>query len=135
MAGYAKAISGTRFQAVCPYLPPSGRSNCLSEAKAIDLDKPYHSKVPYTKNFGVGYVAVDGAKAVVGTTGTYCQPGASPLCLTNDDPAAIFTSGKSFASLYKMAIAGTNSPPGKNPYTLYPCVELGGKWYVDVSVG
>jgi hypothetical protein len=132
MAGWAKAYNDKQLSELCPYLQPDDMSQCKAIAQVVDSNK---STMPYTKNIGIGYVAIDGTEAVVGTTGAYCVPGASPLCATNNDPAAIFSSGKSFASLFKMAIAGTNSPPNKNAYTLYPCVELGGKWYADLNLG
>jgi hypothetical protein len=88
--------------------------------------------MPYDKNPGLGYVAIDGTQALVGTTGEYCSPGSSPECFTNNDPSALFDSGKSFSALWTTAVAAANSSSG-NAYQLDPCLEIGGKWYADIT--
>lgn len=86
--------------------------------------------MPTFKSIGVGDVAIDGTKALVGLTGKVCDPAAHG-CSSNSDPAAIFSSGKPFSSLWKTAVAQTNSSSNSNAYSLFPCVEIGGKWYAD----
>jgi hypothetical protein len=44
-------------------------------------------------------VAIDGARALVGVTGKICKPGNKPECVTNADPAAIFSMGSTFMAL------------------------------------
>ena len=52
--------------------------------------------IPTVKNFAIGYIAVDGKQALVGSTGIFCVPDEKPRCVPNHDPAAILASGKSF---------------------------------------
>ncbi len=86
------------------------------------------AQLPYTVNPGLGYTVINGTKALVGTTGKFCQPGHSPECFTNTDPAAVFSTGKDFWSLWTAAVAA-----GSSTYLPTPCVEIGGKWYIYSS--
>lgn len=83
------------------------------------------SSLPYWKNAAIGYVVIDGNQAAVGMTGTFCTPGQSPECFTNNDPAAVFSVGLSFSGLWENA--NSNSA---TQYSLTPCEKVGGKWYV-----
>ncbi len=86
------------------------------------------------RNFALGYVAIDGNEALVGSTGTSCSPDAKPTCESNDDPAAIFTEAKPFPELWTESVAATLSTT--NSYQLIPCVKVGNKWYVyDPAAG
>lgn len=87
--------------------------------------------MPTMKSFALGYVAVHGRKALVGSTGTSCIPGQQPACVSNANPAAILDSGKSFSALWTESIAASNSTV--NTYSLAPCVKIGGRWYVFVT--
>ena len=87
-------------------------------------------QLPNFKNFGIGYVAIDGTKALIGITGTICVPHQTPKCFTNTDPAAIFKSGKPFATLWTQAVAAP-----ANVYSLSPAVKVNGKWYAYTSSG
>ena len=66
--------------------------------------------------------------ALVGATGTFCVPNANPECYTNSDPAAIFSTQKSFSSLW--TATNSSSSSSQNAYSLVPCVEVSGPWYV-----
>jgi len=80
--------------------------------------------VHFVTNFALGYVVIDGNRAAVGMTGNFCTPGHSPECFTNDDPAAVFSSAKSFSALWSNAVTPSSE------YSLNPCIEVGGKWYI-----
>ncbi|HSZ40650.1 MAG TPA: hypothetical protein VK817_11885 [Trebonia sp.] len=46
-------------------------------------------------------------------------------------PAAIFSAGRSFGALWTLTVNPGFDDIGS--YTLLPCVELGGKWYVGAG--
>ena len=119
--GLITALNAKKYSDECGYLQPSSQDNCKAESGQLST-----SNAPYATNTGIGYVAVHGSQALVGTTGTYCSPGSSPECYTNSDPAAVFSSGKSFSTLWTEANQNSNT----NSYTLAPCVEVNGKWYI-----
>ena len=111
------------FAAVCGLLEPSAQALCTLTGTGGSSGESY-------QNFGLGYIAVDGTEALVGTVGTFCDPTETPTCMTNSDPAAIFSSGQSFATLFSQAVAAANST--SNIYSLAPCIEIGGQWYLDI---
>jgi hypothetical protein len=79
----------------------------------------------------LGYIAIKGAQALVGVTGTECDPGEKPECVGNTDPAAIFSTYTPFSELFSEAVVEQNPETG-NAYTLTPCVLVRGKWYLDI---
>jgi hypothetical protein len=112
----------------CRYVDPSAQAECrkiIAEVPSADLGT--------TTGFRLGYVAVDGDRALVGFTGTQCQPGQHPECVTNLDPAAIFSTARSFATLWTESIASANSPVLS--YALTPCLRIGGRWYLVFPTG
>jgi hypothetical protein len=122
VAGEIAALDAKNFAGACEYLDPTAVAQCKSETSQVAA-----KELPYAKNAAIGYVAIDGNKALVGTTGKYCSPADSPECFTNTDPAAIFSSGKSFSQQWSAANASSPS----NAYSLAPCIEINGKWYID----
>ena len=122
--GLISAVGAKRYTAECAYLEPSAQAACTSGAAQLSS-----GSAPYTKDAAIGYVAIHGDEALVGTTGTFCSPGQTPECFTNHDPAAIFSSGKSFSALW----AEANNTGSQNVYILVPCVKVGGKWYLHAS--
>ena len=120
--GEISALAAKDFKALCAYQEPSVQAKCDSQASQAASLK---DQLPYIVNPGLGYVVTDGTKALVGTTGKFCVPGQSPECVTNTDPAAVLSSGKSFASLWAAAVAA-----GSATYSPTPVVEIGGKWYI-----
>ncbi len=133
MIGFIDAFNAKKYTAVCSYVLPSTQSKCRTIFGSVSPSL-LAGKMPFAKNAGLGYVAIDGTKALIGTTGEYCAPGQSPECFTNNNPAAILNSGKSFSALWKTTVAETNNPNSPNVYTLSPCLEFGGKWYADLSL-
>ena len=123
--GVLAAVSAKNYAGECAFLLPSAQSSCASGATELSP-----TDAPSVKTPAVGYVAIKGSQALVGTTGTYCTPGETPQCFTNNDPAAIFSGGKSFSTLWTEA---NNSTSDQNVYTLAPCVEVNGKWYVNAG--
>lgn len=121
IAGLAGSLTSKHQVDQCAYVPPDDQAPCRSQVSQIPA-----TQQPYDTNFALGYVVISGDKAVVGMTGKFCTPGQSPECFTNDDPAAIFSTAKSFAALWANAIKPSKS------YSLNPCIEIGGKWYIYV---
>jgi hypothetical protein len=105
----------------CAYYPPSALASC----QAILAEAPASSSWT-VRNFALGYLAVDGNKALAGTTGTWCPPDAS--CWSNDDPAAIFSQAKPFPVLWAESVAAKMS--ASTSYSLTPLVKVGGNWYL-----
>lgn len=121
VAGLVASLASKHLKNQCAYVPPDDQAPCRSQVSQVPA-----SQMPYATNFALGYVVISGDKAVVGMTGKFCTPGKSPECFTNDDPAAIFSTAKSFAALWANAIK-----PSKI-YSLNPCIEIGGKWYMYI---
>jgi len=118
-------VNAGNLSAACGLLEPSAQSACAQATSG----QSSHG-VSY-RHFRLGYIAIDGDEALVGTVGTYCNPNSTPTCDTNSDPAAIFSSAHSFADLFSAAVAATNSP--SNSYSLAPLVKIGAAWYLDAS--
>jgi hypothetical protein len=122
IAGVFSAISAKHYTAECPYLEPSQQAECKSGAASITS-----STGPSLQNAAIGYIATDGDRALVGTTGKFCSPQAKPECYTNNDPAAAFSSNKkSFSALW----TEENNNSQANTYSLAPCIKVNGKWYL-----
>ena len=122
--GLADAVNSGHLSAACPFFPPRSQSQCMqatSTSNATDGDY---------KNFALGYVVIDGTRALVGSTGTFCQPGDTPECVTNTNPAALLDSGQGFTVMWTETLASANT--GGNAYTLVPCIKIGTRWYVEV---
>lgn len=120
VTGLIAALNSKKFRRTCGYTEPGLQAEC----KASQMPA---SQMPFAANFALGYMAIDGDKAAVGMTGKFCTPGHLPECFTNHDPAAIFSSAKSFRALWKNAIKNTPD------YSLTPCIKIGGKWYIYAS--
>jgi hypothetical protein len=112
--------------ATCTYFPPASQPRC----RASWASAPASTGVSVS-HFALGYVATRGSEALVGSTGTFCGPGHD--CISNANPAALFTQGKSFAALWKETMSQISS--GKNSYLLYPCVRVSGRWYLYSPLG
>lgn len=127
MAGVVGSITKGPITEFCKYEQPKLQSQCNSTFSQV-TPAMVASQLPSFKNFGMGWVAIDGAKALIGVTGTVCVPNQNPKCFTNTDPEAIFKTAKPFATLWSQAIA---APP--NVYSLSPAVKIDGKWYAYTS--
>ena len=121
--GLLTTLNAKQVAAFCGYALPSVQAQCKS-----GMSQTPTSRLPYAKNTTVGYAVIDGNKAAVGMTGTYCTPGQSPECFTNSNPAAIFSTAHSFSSLWKNAISNSTTI-----YSLNACEKIGGKWYLYSS--
>jgi hypothetical protein len=133
VAGDVADIESGQYLADCAYVVPDEQSECKSSISSVQASlgpSALASAAGTVTKFGLGYTAIDGDEALVGTTGTFCSSGSgsSPSCFTNTDPAAIFSSGKSFATLWTEANSSNNS---SSVYSLAPCKEVDGKWYLD----
>jgi hypothetical protein len=120
-AGVLAALSSKDLTATCEYA--YAYANAVAQCET-QLSRVPPDQVPYSVSVKISYVAIDGTRALVGITGKICSPGNRPECVTNADPAAIFSTGNTFTALW----AQTANTSG-NIYALLPCVEVGGKWY------
>jgi len=121
MQAVANEVDTGTPEQLCAYFPPSYQPQC----RQAEAGQP--GEGPNTmQHFALGYVAIDGGHALVGYTATSCL--SSGRCYTNSDPAAIFDSGKPFATLWPEAIASENS--STYGYGLSPCVKVGSDWYL-----
>jgi hypothetical protein len=127
MSGVISALTGGHLTDFCKYEQPSEQSDCNSTMSQVTPSEAA-SQLPTFKNVQVAYAAIDGTKALIGITGTICDPTAKPKCFTNNDPAAIFDSGKSFSTLWTESESAAS-----NAYSLSPAIEVNGNWYADDS--
>lgn len=129
LTGYLAALSANDPATACTYLGSSPAAACSEPS-----GQSARNRLPYGVSFKTGYVAVDGTRALVGFTGKICSPGATPLpgatpaCIANANPAAIFSARNTFAALWRQATSQDST--GTSAYMLLPCVKSGGKWYV-----
>jgi hypothetical protein len=107
---------------MCQYFEPSVQSKCSTDTAGKTAPASSY------RNFSLGYIAVKGTKALVATLGTDCEAGTSPQCVTNSDPASIFSSAKSFDTLWTESVAAAISPV--HAYSLIPCVQTDSHWYL-----
>ncbi len=128
VAGEVFALNRGKPEETCPYLQPSFQAQCRKALAHMPA-----AEIPTVKNFAIGYIAVDGKEALVGSTGIFCVPSEKPKCVPNRNPAAIFASGKSFKALWAETNASSNS--SANTYSLAPCEEVGDRWYVYIAPG
>lgn len=123
---YMHELTSPTAGRACGYLVKSSQMPCLGglyEAAEQGIDISYSFK-----SFELGYTAVNGTKALVGTTYTQlCRQIQTRSCSPdNTDPGALLDSGKSFADLWTQAQHANSSE-----YFLFPCVEVDGTWYID----
>jgi hypothetical protein len=116
--------------AACTYAYPQ----CTAQVR-----QGLRNESPWVVSVKIGYVAISGTRALVGFTGKVCPPPAAspvpgaPECMTNANPAAIFSAGRTFATLWTQAISPANVTSTGFPYQLQPCVKVGGEWYVGTG--
>lgn len=123
LASAIAAIEAGSYAKICDYLRPSQQSKCRAALGSVQASA-VATAMPTFKNLAVSYTATDGARALVGMTGTICSLDQKPSCVTNSDPAAIFDNGKTFRELWTETIASA-----AGAYSLTPMIELNGKWY------
>lgn len=121
-AAMAAANAGQLSQQ-CEYVEPAAQAACRA-AVAGQSDPGVSVKLT------LGFIAVRGNEALVGTVGQDCEPNQSPACVTNNDPAAVFDDGQSFDAQFVAAEASASSPT--HAYSLTPGIEVGGQWYIDI---
>jgi hypothetical protein len=125
-AGALASMTGKHPAAACGYVYLGPAAHC-----AVSDDRTPEDQLPYAVSVKTGYVATDGTHALLGYTGEICSPGTLPRCLANADPAAVFSAGRSFGALWTLTVNPSFDVIGS--YTLLPCVELGGKWYIGAG--
>jgi hypothetical protein len=128
IAGYIHLLNTKSYKSFCSYLLPANQPDCLALYSSA-APGALAAAMPSLKNARAGYIAIDGTRALVGMTGEACSPLDSPKCVTNNDPAALLNSGKSFDTLWKATMAQANTPNAPHVYSLLPCQKVGGKWY------
>jgi hypothetical protein len=124
LIGVATAYSTHHYTDLCRYVEPSQRSGCISAWSGNPGLRVDLADFPLPKNVKPGYTAIDGDKALVGFTGNVCVLKLYPSCFTNNDPAAILDSGKSFSALWSQSLMSLY-----NAYYLSPAIKVNGNWY------
>jgi hypothetical protein len=127
VTAYVAAVNSSKVSEFCAFFEPAAQPACRHAVAHVTS-----TGGATISHFAVGYVAIDGNRALVGMTGSNCNPNETPRCDTNTDPAALFSSGRTFATLYRQAVASQNSDTTANTYSLAPCVRVGSQWYLDV---
>lgn len=122
VAGLLLAFKDKSAAEYCGYVEPSFQARCKSA-----LSRTPASQFPTAKNVKLGYIVIDGDKAAVGDTGTFCVADQTS-CLTNNDPAAVFTTLHTFSALWKNAIT-----PSGTKYSLEALIKINGNWYTATS--
>jgi hypothetical protein len=115
------------FDDMCSSIQPSQQATCKSQLASVPAAE-IKAYMPTYKNLATTYTAIDGDKALVGSTGSVCFPIGTPKCITNTNPAAVFDSGKSFAALWNEAANSKN-----DSYALAGLIKVNGAWYGDTS--
>jgi hypothetical protein len=121
--GVAAAFTTGHFVDLCKYQEPWagctsawGSPNLRSEVDLADY--------PTFENLKIGYTAIDGDKALVGFTGTVCVLKDYPSCFTNENPAAVLDTGKSFSALWSQSLTSQ-----ADVASLSPAIKINGNWY------
>jgi len=123
LAGVLVAVSSQHPAASCQYIYAPG-VRCTAQ-----FSHTPHNQLPFARSLKIGYVAIDRTRALVGYTGKICSPGNSPECQANANPAAIFSAGDSFTTLWAQA----TGPTFGGGYSLQPCFKVSGKWYLGAG--
>ena len=122
LQGFVSALDNRQLKLWCSYYEPSFQASCRSNAASyVAANKPIF------KSFALGYVAIDGNQALVGSTGTDCLATGKPECSSNHNPAAVFASGLTFKALWAKTVAAYSS--SANVYSLDLSIKIGGNWY------
>jgi hypothetical protein len=119
-----KDVGSGHFADMCSVLEPSQQATCKSQLGSVPAAE-VKAYLPTYKNLATTYTAIDGDKALLGSTGSVCGSNATSKCVTNADPAAIFDSGKSFATLWSETV----NPKNTDSYALIPLIKVNGTWY------
>ena len=119
--GALGTLGTQRYASLCAYVEPAVQAPCK-----LAMAEETPATAPTVKNVALGYAAVHGDEALVGTTGTICSRSPQPKCSSNSDPAALLSGGTPFAALWSQ-----QTQPGRSNtlYQLAPCVEVDGHWY------
>jgi hypothetical protein len=117
-----KAGNSNNEGRVCQDVEPAAQAGCQSAAARI-----VNSSTVRYSHFALGYTAISGSRALVVVTGKACSSPGGSTCRSNSDPAAALSSGSSFSALFARA---SRAGASGGPYSLVPCVRVGGHWYV-----
>jgi hypothetical protein len=118
-----KAAQAGSASQMCALYEPSLQAKCMSETGSMSV-ADFKSGMPTVNDRVPSYTAIDGDLALLGSTGKVCQAGS---CFTNNDPAALFDSGRSFRSLWLVPTNGSNSD--QVAYALGRFIRVNGTWY------
>jgi hypothetical protein len=122
VAGVLASLSSHDPAAMCGYTYAD--ANSVGQCKA-QITRASRGRAAYVASVRIGYVAIDGTRALVGFTGKICPPGSTRECVQNADLSAIYSAGGIFTQLWAHAV----NPTSSSAYSLLPCVKVGGEWY------
>lgn len=112
------------WTAACSYFMPNFYRTCQQATAKLDARHfRLHGSVVLHQT-----VRKD-AKALVAVTGHVCPPSGEGACQGSNDPAVGMPGpNRSFAAAFAAA-----ANPNSNSFSPIPCIETGGRWYVDAS--
>lgn len=123
VATFVAGLNAGETVALCALVEPTQRAIChqgfvAAAAEGVSVQP---------SGLAVGEIRVQGDRAVVSLTGTFCEhaPEAGTSCHHNTDPHVAFVSGQSFADAFSAA-SGEN---GNGSVFQVPFVEVNGTWY------
>jgi hypothetical protein len=128
----ALAVLGALIPSLLALAPGASASPTSSIAFAAPNAAPSalpNSESGWAKTLGAGVVVVppEHIAAGHGSTGTDCAANFKPRCSSNQAPAAIFSTGRTFKALWAQTVAAYSSTA--NAYSLDLCTKIGGRWY------
>jgi hypothetical protein len=83
LLGALTSAEAGNFTKFCSYFPPSQQDDCNSTLSGVPAAS-LKTAMPTYKNVVVTYTAIDGNEALVGDTGTICDPNQTPSCIPDD---------------------------------------------------
>jgi hypothetical protein len=122
LAGVVADINAHNYTDACQYFEPSQQATCRTSIAPLTPANAAKA-FAYFATIKPTYTVIDGDQALVGATGTVCDP-SSNKCTKNTDPAAVLDSGKPFSQLWQVA----NNTTGAT-YVPVPCIKVNGQWY------
>jgi len=107
----------------CGYVLPDEQANCAAGlAGQGDLGNTGHIVLTAT--------VVNGAQALVASTGQLCGPVAGGACIANSDARfGLPSSGESFSSAFAAAL----STSGARGWGAFACEQVNGLWYLNIG--
>jgi hypothetical protein len=122
VAGLSAAMTAKNYTGICQYFPPSQQASCQTSMATVTPSSSVGKAFASWSTVKPTYTVIDGNQALVGMTGTVCDP-TTGQCNSNTNPTAVLDSGKPFSQLWIEANANSSA------YAPMPLEQVNGKWY------